>query len=137
MDTQYFDTLTFRMRVTEVYRGDEAYSRLLQENQFTLAPDAGDQYLLVLVEVDYPDIDSNEGSIDFMMYGTKICFQGQLIDSRINLIMEPSFGSIELLPGGRTTGWLWFEVPTGWTSPLLMMGANIFTDEDGIFMCIE
>lgn len=137
VDSRNFPSSTCRLRVNEVIRGDEAYARLLQENQFTLSPDDGNEFILVLVEAEYPNIASNEGSIDFMMYGAKMYYQGQLVDSMINLIMEPSFGSIELLPGGRATGWLWFEIPCNWSSPLLMMGANIFTDENGIFMSIQ
>lgn len=131
-DSQFLDTQHFMIRVRSIDRGRSALQRIQDENRF-FSPDRGYEYLIVKIAVQYPDDGYNEGSIDFGFYGRDIYHNGQLIDDELNLILNPRFGDISLMPGGEAWGYIYFEIPENWNSMMLMLGANMFTDTGGIY----
>ncbi len=135
-DLQSFDTQNFQIRVADVQRGGGALRTIQNENRF-FSPENGFEYLILKIEVYYPNNGINEGSIDFSMYGRDLYYNGQLIDDELNLVLYPRFGEISLLPGGITWGYIYYEIPVGWGTPLLMLGANMFSGEGGIFFSLR
>lgn len=124
------------IRVIEILRGDMALQKLLDANMFTSPPTAGYEYLIVRLEVSYPIGEMNIEPLDTRWMQRKIVVNNQIFESRINLILEPTFSSISLLPGGRASGWLWFEIPSTGSSPVLLLGSSMFTDEGNYYLAL-
>jgi len=135
-DFKFFDTQQFRIRVADVMRGGPALRKIQAENRF-FSPSGGYEYLILKLEVDYPDDGRNQGSVDFGLYGRDLYYNGQLVDDEINLVLYPRFGDLSLMPGGSSWAYVYYEIPVSWGTPMLMLGANMFTDQGGIYYSLR
>lgn len=123
----------FHIRIDQVIRGEEAFNLLRSHNQFVQPAGDGQEYLILLLDVSYPDSAGNESSIDFIGFQRRLVVNNRIYDSDIDLILEPTLLDITLLPGGSASGYVRFTVPYGSQHPVLELGANLFSDEGGIY----
>ncbi len=97
-------TEMWQIRVLDVIRGEEAYKRILEANQFNRQPPEGMEYLMAYVEAAYFGDEDSLGQIDaltFESFGER----GERYDTPSVVDPIPAL-DYELYPGGRTTGWV-------------------------------
>lgn len=116
------------VEVLEVVRGDEAWSRIQQANQFNDPPPEGMEYVLVQVRAvsTYADGEIHSiGQVDFKLTGSeRNCYRGASV-----VPPEPALRA-DLAPGGETTGWIAFLARQVDTDLILMVDELANFDDD-------
>lgn len=104
---------TLEITVLDYLRGDEATQKVLEANMFNKKPGEGYEYLLVKAKVKYAKGKSSitEGASSFRVFVNGEGFNPEIIvwpeDMKSMDLLK------DLLPGGKTEGWIAFIVPKG------------------------
>jgi hypothetical protein len=111
---------TFRLALTEIYRGQEAWDRILAANQFNDPPPAGQEYLLVHATVDYlagPEAEA----LMLDQWDWRLVSRAQILRPPSVVKPEPAF-DLAFFPGARGAGWMAWLVHEDEPDPLLVIG---------------
>jgi len=92
------------LSLNESYRGEEAWSRILEANQFNDPPPEGMEYLLVYAHVDYlPGVSDEALLLD--EWDFRIVSQNQILKPTSVVEPDPIF-DLEFFPGASDGGWM-------------------------------
>lgn len=104
---------TFEITVLDYLRGYQANQKVLQANMFNEKPEKGYEYLLVKVRLKYAE---GRGSVKEGASSFKVFVEGEGFDPEI-IVWPAGMKDMDilkdLLPGGKTEGWIAFIVPQG------------------------
>ncbi len=120
---QYFSkTYYFRITVTQVVRGSQAWSMLQEANMYNSPANAGFEYVLAKIRFEYylgptPDTQYSLSTIDF----DAISKSGVTYNPCFAVQPEPSL-TTSLYPGASHEGWATFQVFIEDSGPLLAFG---------------
>lgn len=105
-------TGTFEIAVVECIRGERANEIVKSANIFNPEPEKGYEYLLVKVRFSYV---SGKSSNMVSGYSFKAYSDGAGFSPTFVVLPKsmPEFKIVELMPGGKTEGWIAFTVPRG------------------------
>ena len=126
----------WEIQVLEVVRGDDAYSRLLEANQFNEAAPSGMEYVLVNVRVKYNGTESEAQSVDFTWFSSTG-------DSRVKWgwpsVVDPTPElDAELFTGAEATGWTTILARQGEQNLILIFEPILSTEEgDEAFLALQ
>lgn len=119
----FADEYTAAITLQEVVRGNEAWQRILQANQFNAEPAAGHEYILAKMKV---HLSSNKDDAQLDIYSgsfTLVSSDGR--DYPIKAVVEPEPQiSTKLYPGATHEGWVAFEVKKDDLNPLITFGRD-------------
>ena len=116
-------TKQFTLSVTRAHRGDEAWSRILEANQFNDPPLEGMEYILLYVEVDYTEGPADE-PLQLDTYDFDVVSKGQVIESVSVVEPDPEF-SISFFPAAARGGWFAWPCFVDAPGPLLVIGMDL------------
>ena len=109
--------------VLTVERGESVWNELYETNMFNDEPKQGFEYLLAKIRVEYLLGESSKyvSAFDFKAYADGVGYSSTLVVSPKD---RPELESVELMPGGKTEGWVYFEVPQN--TPVLIAYEYLF-----------
>jgi hypothetical protein len=110
----------FSLTVTQAYRGEDAWERIFEINQFNDPPLEGMEYVLLYVEVDYQEGPAGE-SLQLDEWDFRIFSQNHIFKPEAIVGPEPEFG-VELFPPAKGGGWMTWAVFVEDENPLLVIG---------------
>jgi len=116
--TEKVITEDWEISVTDVIRGEEAWSRVVKANQFNDPPAAGMEYIAVKVHVRYIGLEDKAENIGGLFFKTTGS-ENVLYDSPSVVDPEPAL-DISLYPGGEYEGWVTVQAAIGETDVLLV-----------------
>jgi hypothetical protein len=116
--------LEFTLTVVEVLRGDVAYARILQANQFNDPAPAGFEFILAHIEVEYTG--SDQGVLQVSKSDFAVITKGRAIRyvdtfTYSPCCLQPDL-ELSLFQGGSGDGWIALPVAVDDTDPLLAIG---------------
>jgi hypothetical protein len=122
---------TIEIVLREAYRGEEAWSRILEANQFNDPPPKGQEYLLIWAEVAY--IEGPPGEMLSMgEWNFRMISKGNVQTPPAIVDPEPRF-QLVLLPGTTLGGgWMTWLIHEDDPAPLLVIGID-YQGQGGIF----
>lgn len=104
---------TFRLRITEVERGDRAFEQLKEENQFNEPAPEGNEWIIVHLEIEM--LEGNEdvpySIVPFMSIMSSV--GNEVSQDDWGTLDGNEFGYADLFPGGSHSGRDTFYVPVG------------------------
>ena len=119
----YNEGKMFEISVHGIIRGQRAFQRLLDVNQYNDAPDAGHEWILFRVRVRY--LPNQEGTADdFNEEIVVVSSGGSLYDEEGAVEPEPDLADLVLWPGAEQYGWVAWQVATDDQSPLMLFGSR-------------
>jgi hypothetical protein len=110
----------FVFTLTEAYRGEEAWQRIVAANQFNDPPPAGMEYLLLYAEVEYVEGPGDE-TLRLDAWAFRLVTDNQVLTPPAVVDPEPAF-EFEFFPGGAAGGWMSWTVYEDDAAPLLGYG---------------
>lgn len=110
----------FTLTLTESLRGEEAWQRVLDANQFNEPPREGVEYLLILAQVAYPRGLSGQ-MLPLDSWDFRIVTRNQVLEPPTIVAPEPAF-KFRFFPGASGEGWMVWPVFAGDEAPLLVYG---------------
>lgn len=110
----------FSLTLTQAYRGEDAWERIFEINQFNDPPLEGMEYLLLYVEIDYSRGPTGE-SLQLDEWDFRIFSQNHVRKAEAVVGPEPEF-DVELFPPAKGGGWMTWAVFVGDEDPLLVIG---------------
>jgi hypothetical protein len=116
--------------LTEVYRGEEAWARILKANRFNDPPPEGMEYLLIYAEVNYLSGPANE-TLHLDQWDLRLVSQNQVIQPTAVVEPEPAF-DLDFFPGASGGGWMAWTVFEDDERPLLVIGME-YDGSGGIY----
>lgn len=120
----------FTLTLVESVRGEEAWQRILEANQFNEPPPEGMEYLLIYAQVDYVRGPANQ-VLQLDEWDFRIVSQGQVRKPLSVVEPEPVF-ELELFPNASSGGWMVWTVVLDDDAPLLAYGLD-YKGRDGTF----
>ena len=121
--SHYNEGKVFEISVHGIIRGQRAFQRLLDVNQYNDAPDAGHEWILFRVRVRY--LPNQEGTADdFNEEIVVVSSGGSLYDEEGAVEPEPDLSDLALWPGAEQDGWVAWQVATDDPSPLMLFGSR-------------
>ena len=108
----------FSLAVREALRGEEAWQRLLEANQFNEPPPPGMEYLLLYVAADYVSGPVHE-TLRLDPWRFRLVSQNQVLKPPSLVEPEPAF-ELEFFPGATGGGWMAWSMYEGDRAPLLV-----------------
>lgn len=126
----------WEVQVLEVVRGDGAYNRLLEANQFNEPAPAGMEYVLVNVRVKYNGAESAAQTVDFSWFNST---GDARVKWRWASVVEPEPElDAELFSGAEATGWTTVLARQGEGNLVLIFEPILSTDEgDEAFLALQ
>lgn len=112
----------YALAVTQVYRGEEAWTYIQAANSFNSPPPEGMEYILVWVEVIYMEGPADE-PLNMDEYEVKAVSHNQFIKSVSVVEPEPEF-DVSLFPGAHGGGWVALAIYKDDPDPLIVIGAD-------------
>jgi len=129
-------TEMWEIRVLDVIRGEEAYERILEANQFNRQPPEGMEYLMVFVEAAYYGEGDALGEIDALTFKT-FGERGELYAAPSVVDPMPAL-DYEFYPGGRTAGWVVMLAGVDETGMVLVYSPRgVYEDEAVRYLSLE
>lgn len=110
----------FSLTLSESYRGEEAWARIIEANQFNDPPPAGMEYLLLYAAVDY-DLGPADKALNLDDWDFRIVSRDQILKPTAVVVPEPAF-ELSFFPGASGGGWMAWTVFEGDPAPLLAYG---------------
>lgn len=134
--TEKIITEDWEISVLEIIRGDEAWSKIQEANQFNDPPAEGMEYILAKVHVRYIGTEDNSMQIDgsfFKSTGSA----SVLYDVPLVVEPNPMLDAI-LYPGGEFEGWVTVQVAKGETGVALVFEPLFdFSGQNKRFILLE
>jgi hypothetical protein len=118
------------LTLKESYRGEEAWDRILEANQFNEPPPESMEYLLLYAHVDYLPGASDE-ALQLDQWDFRIVSLNQILKPPSVVEPEPML-DLEFFPGASGGGWMAWFVYEEDESPLLVVGME-YDGSGGIF----
>jgi hypothetical protein len=112
----------FSLAVTGAYRGEEAWRRILEANQFNDPPPGGMDYLLLYVQVDYHRGPADK-ALTLDQWDFRIVSDNQILKPTAVVEPEPAF-EVAFFPGASGGGWMAWTIFQGDATPLLALGLD-------------
>lgn len=117
------DNYTTAVTLQEVIRGEDAWQKVKDANQFNNEPKAGHEYILAKIKVNLIS-NKDEGQLDIHSSSfTLVSKDGR--DYDFNSVVEPDPQlRTKLYPGATHEGWVAFQVKKDDKSPLIAFGRD-------------
>lgn len=109
---------TFSLAVRQAVRGEEAWQRLIEANQFNEPPLPGMEYLLLYVHVEYLS-GPVHGTLGLDPWSFRLVSNNQVLEPPSLVEPQPAF-EVEFFPGAAGGGWMAWAVYEGDPAPLLV-----------------
>lgn len=118
------ETTEARITLFEVVRGEEAWTRIRNENQFNSPPDVGNEYLLVRIRFEY--LKGKDADATYRLSPgnfTAVASDGKEYVSKFVVVPEPKLEAT-MYPGASNEGWAAFQIAQYDTKPLMTFGRD-------------
>jgi hypothetical protein len=112
----------FYLSLTEVHRGEEAWTKINKANRFNDPPPEGMEYLLLYAQVEYLEGPSDE-ALQLNQWDCRIVSEGQIVEPESVVEPEPEF-DISFFPGAVGGGWMAWTIFEDDEYPLLAVGMD-------------
>lgn len=112
----------FTLTLTESLRGEEAWQRILEANQFNDPPLDGTEYLLIFAQVDYLRGPSTQ-VLALDEWDFRLVTRNQVLKPVSVVVPEPAF-EFEFFPEASGGGWMAWPVSVEDAAPLLAYGLD-------------
>jgi hypothetical protein len=126
----------WRVRVNEVYRGDEAWQRLLEANPFNWEPEDGMEYVLFNVTMTYvgsATVSQHVSSWDFQSTG-----DAGVKWPHVAVVHPTPELNAGVFQNGETTGWVVVQVRAGESNPIAVFQPSASWEEEYLlFLALE
>ncbi len=124
----------WEIRIEKIIRGESAWQRIFETNQYNEPPSAGMAYLLVKIYAHYIGDNENGASIGLLSIKTTGS-QNVIYDAPSVVDPEPAFDAI-LFPGGEVEGWLALQMGED-ESNIILIFNPAYSDETKRFIRLE
>jgi hypothetical protein len=116
------DTMDFIFTIKDVIRGEEAWNKIINANQFNEPPPEGMEWVLVYLHVYYAKGPSPDTVLEMNLFDFGTVSNNRIFDDIVSVVLpDPEF-NISLFPGAEGEGWIAKQVFADDPSPLLYAG---------------
>lgn len=124
----------WEIRITKIIRGDSAWQRIIETNQYNDPPPEGMAYLLVKIYAHYIGNDEDGAPVSLLSIKTTGS-RNVIYDSPSIVDPEPAFDAT-LFPGGEIEGWLALQAGEDESNLMLIFNPS-YSDETKRFIHLE
>lgn len=104
---------TFKLRITEVERGDSAFEQLIEENEFNEPAPEGHEWIIAHFETEMLDGDEDSPYTVVPFINVMSSSGNEVSQDEYGTLDGDEFGYVDLFPGGSHSGRVTNYVPEG------------------------